>query len=119
MNSLGPFPISAVIVALSLLAGWLLVRAWARRLPDSPHKVAGAQFIDAALVGLLAARLGGGARGEAGGRRAAVARRRLWGAVAGGSAGRRGLAGRRGARPHVFRLRAAWPTSSGVRSALC
>lgn len=58
MNSLGPFPISAVIVALSLLAGWLLVRAWARRLPDSPHKVAGARFIDAALVGLLAARLG-------------------------------------------------------------
>lgn len=58
MNSVGPFPISAVIVALSLLAGWLLVRAWARRLPDSPHKFAGARFIDTALVGLLAARLG-------------------------------------------------------------
>lgn len=58
MNSLGPFPISAVIVALALLAGWLLVRAWARRLPESPHRVAGARFIDAALVGLLAARLG-------------------------------------------------------------
>ena len=58
MSSLGPFPISAVIVALSLLAGWLLVRAWTRRLPDSPHKFAGARFIDTALVGLLAARLG-------------------------------------------------------------
>ncbi|MCK9489996.1 MAG: TlpA family protein disulfide reductase [Xanthomonadales bacterium] len=58
MNSLGPFPITAVVVALSLLAGWLLVRVWARRLPESPHRIAGARFLDAALVGLLVARLG-------------------------------------------------------------
>ncbi|GGJ95931.1 TlpA disulfide reductase family protein [Luteimonas terricola] len=53
-----------VIVALAALLAWLVVRAWARRLPDSPHapelrhKVAGAWFIDALFVGLLAARIG-------------------------------------------------------------
>ncbi|MGY0561261.1 prolipoprotein diacylglyceryl transferase family protein [Luteimonas sp. A277] len=58
MSALGPFPMRAVIVALALLAAWLVVRAWARRLPESPHKPAGAWLLDAALVGLLAARLG-------------------------------------------------------------
>ena len=64
MNSLGPFPMRVVIVALAAVAAWLLVRAWAKRLPtspqgpDAPHKLAGAWFIDALFVGLLAARIG-------------------------------------------------------------
>ncbi|MGY1530646.1 prolipoprotein diacylglyceryl transferase family protein [Luteimonas sp. A649] len=64
MSSLGPFPMRTVIVALAALLAWLAVRAWARRLPDSPHgpdlphKVAGAWFIDALFIGLLAARIG-------------------------------------------------------------
>ena len=58
MSSLGPFPMRAIIVALAVFAAWLFVRAWARRLPESPHSVAGAWFVDAAFIGLLAARLG-------------------------------------------------------------
>lgn len=58
MESLGPFPLRVILVVLAILAGWLLARAIARRLPESPHKMAGAWFLDAVLVGLLAARLG-------------------------------------------------------------
>ena len=64
MSSLGPFPMRAVIVALAALVAWLVVRAWARRLApaaspkDAPHRIAGAWFVDALFVGLLAARLG-------------------------------------------------------------
>ena len=62
MTGLGPFPIHAVIAAAATVVGWLVVRAWARRLPDAPaacpHRVAVGLFVDAVLVGLLAARLG-------------------------------------------------------------
>lgn len=62
MSSLGPFPIHAIIAAAATVAGWLVVRAWARRLPDAPaacpHRVATALFVDAVLLGLLTARLG-------------------------------------------------------------
>src|SRR5690606_23235531 len=36
LTGLGPFPIHAVIAALATLSGWLVVRAWARRLPEAP-----------------------------------------------------------------------------------
>lgn len=62
MTGLGPFPIHAVIAAAATVIGWLVVRARARRLPDAPaacpHRVAVGLFVDAVLVGLLAARLG-------------------------------------------------------------
>ena len=62
MTGLGPFPIHAVIAAAATVVGWLVVRARARRLPDAPaacpHRVAVGLFVDAVLVGLLAARLG-------------------------------------------------------------
>lgn len=62
MSGLGPFPIHAVITAAATVVGWLVVRAWARRLPDAvaacPHRIAVGLFVDAVLVGLLAARLG-------------------------------------------------------------
>lgn len=62
MSGLGPFPMHAVIAAAATIVGWLVVRAWARRLPDAaaacPHRIAVALFVDAVLVGLLAARLG-------------------------------------------------------------
>lgn len=62
MIGLGPFPIHAIIAAAAIVVGWLVVRAWARRLPDAaaacPHRVAAGLFVDAVLVGLLAARLG-------------------------------------------------------------
>ncbi|MEN1941200.1 TlpA disulfide reductase family protein [Luteimonas sp. MJ174] len=82
MTGLGPFPIHAVIAALATLSGWLVVRAWARRLPEAPdpadvqhaaasapagppaapdarpQRIAAALFVDAVLIGLLAARLG-------------------------------------------------------------
>lgn len=58
MSALGPFPLRVVLVVPALLAAWLLVRVWSKRLPDSPHKVTGAWLLDAALVGLLAARQG-------------------------------------------------------------
>ncbi|MEN1971676.1 TlpA disulfide reductase family protein [Luteimonas sp. MJ204] len=82
MTGLGPFPIHAVIAALATLSGWLVVRAWARRLPEAPdpadvphaaaadpagppaapdarpQRIAPALFVDAVLIGLLAARLG-------------------------------------------------------------
>src|SRR5690606_13396832 len=62
VSGLGPFPMHAVIAAAATIVGWLVVRAWARRLPDAaaacPHRIAVALFVDAVLVGLLAARLG-------------------------------------------------------------
>lgn len=62
MSGLGPFPMHAVIAAAATVVGWLVVRACARRLPDAaaacPHRIAVGLFVDAVLVGLLAARLG-------------------------------------------------------------
>ena len=59
---MGPFAIHTVIAAAATVVGWLVVRARARRLPDSPaacpHRIAVGLFVDAVLVGLLAARLG-------------------------------------------------------------
>src|SRR3546814_7458860 len=62
LTGLGPFPIHVVIAAAAIVVGWLVVRAWARRLPvvpdAHPHRVAVGLFFDAVLVSLLAARLG-------------------------------------------------------------
>ena len=62
MTGVGPFAIHTVIAAAATVVGWLVVRARARRLPDAPaacpHRVAVGLFVDAVLVGLLAARLG-------------------------------------------------------------
>ena len=62
MTGVGPFPIHAIMAAAATVVGWLVVRTWARRLPDAPaacpHRVAVGLFVDAVLVGLLAARLG-------------------------------------------------------------
>ena len=63
MNSLGPFPMRAVLVAAAALLAWWLVRLLARRwggshTDASTPKLADALFTDAFLVGLLAARLG-------------------------------------------------------------
>src|SRR3546814_15592215 len=66
LTGLGPFPIHVVIAAAAIVVGWLVVRAWARRLPvvpdAHPHRVAVGLFFDAVLLGLLAARLGYGLR---------------------------------------------------------
>ena len=62
MNSLGPFPMRAVLVAGAGLLAWWLVRVLARRMGGavdaSVPKLAAALFTDAFFVGLLAARLG-------------------------------------------------------------
>lgn len=62
MSGLGPFPIHAITAAAAAVAGWVVVRTWARRLPDPtaahPHRAATALFLDAVFVGLAAARLG-------------------------------------------------------------
>lgn len=62
MNSLGPFPMRAVLVAAAGLLAWWLVRVLARRMGGavdaSVPKLAAALFTDAFFVGLLAARLG-------------------------------------------------------------
>lgn len=58
MIGLGPFSLRIIIIAGAALVGWLLVRTWAKRLPESPHRLASALFTDVLLVGLLAARPG-------------------------------------------------------------
>src|SRR5690606_707425 len=62
LSSLGPFPMSAVLVAAAGLLAWWLVRVLARRMGGavdaSVPKLAAALFTDAFFVGLLAARLG-------------------------------------------------------------
>ena len=59
MNSLGPFPMRAVLVAGAGLLAWWLVRVLARRMGGavdaSVPKLAAALFTDAFFVGLLAA----------------------------------------------------------------
>ena len=57
MMGVGPFPLHAVVVAVSALVAWGVARTLARRLPDAAHRVAGALVIDALFVGLLAARI--------------------------------------------------------------
>lgn len=57
MTSVGPLPMHAVIVIVAVLLAWLCARIFAKRLPDAPHKAAGAMILDALLWGLLAARL--------------------------------------------------------------
>lgn len=62
MNSIGPFSIHVVIAAAAAVAGWLVVRIWARRRPDAPaqqpQRIAAGLFLDAILVGLAVARVG-------------------------------------------------------------
>ncbi|QDW66801.1 TlpA family protein disulfide reductase [Luteimonas granuli] len=62
MTGVGPFPIHSIMAAAATVVGWLVVRGWARRLPcapgECPHRVAVGLFVDAVMVGLLAARLG-------------------------------------------------------------
>ena len=62
MSSLGPLPVPVVIAFAAIVPAWVLVRVWAGRLPATPdrapHKAASALFLDALLIGLLAARLG-------------------------------------------------------------
>lgn len=57
MMGVGPFPLHAVVVALSALVAWGVARRLARKLPDASHRVAGALVVDALFVGLLAARV--------------------------------------------------------------
>lgn len=49
---------NVVIVAIALFAAWLITRFVARRVADQPSKTAGAMVVDAATVGLIAARVG-------------------------------------------------------------
>lgn len=62
MTSVGPLPMRAVLVVAAALIAWWLVRALAGRHGGAGaaarRKAAGALFIDALFVGLLAARLG-------------------------------------------------------------
>ena len=53
----GPFPTRAVIVVLAALVAWGVARWLARRLPDTPYKLAGALVLDALFVGLVVARV--------------------------------------------------------------
>jgi len=52
----------AVMAAAATIVGWLVVRTWARRLPTAPQacprRMGTALYVDAVLVGLVAARLG-------------------------------------------------------------
>jgi thiol-disulfide isomerase/thioredoxin len=57
MIGIGPFPIQVVTVIAAVLLGWLTARIVARRLPDVSHRSAGSMVLDAAVWGLLAARM--------------------------------------------------------------
>ncbi len=62
MTTQGPFPMPAVVLALSALPAWWLARTLTRRLPIEGRaeagRHAGTLLIDALLLGLLAARIG-------------------------------------------------------------
>ena len=49
---------NVVIVAIALLAAWLVTRFVSRRVADQPRKAACALVLDAAMVGLIVARIG-------------------------------------------------------------
>jgi len=58
MSGVGPFPIAAVIVVVAIFFAWLTARFVAIRVLDPSAKRAGALVFDAAIIGLIAARIG-------------------------------------------------------------
>lgn len=58
MNSIGPFPLSVVLLALALAVGWLATRQLARPPAGQRASAATGLLADAVLLGLVVARLG-------------------------------------------------------------
>lgn len=58
MISIGPLPTHIAALLAVIFLAWLVTRSVAKRLPDVPHKLAGATFLDAVVWGVIAARLG-------------------------------------------------------------
>lgn len=58
MNGLGPFPMHVVIVGLALFAAWLATRFMTGRVKEQPTAAASSLVLNAAVVGLIAARVG-------------------------------------------------------------